>query len=536
MAENAASQSRRAPASLPTEQSTESFWHSEPSSLLKGHRTTRDLPTTADVVVIGSGMTGASVAYHMLSKDFTPKQHECFDPEKDNLDVVMLEAREACWGATGRNGGHCLPLLFEHPHDLSIGHFELDNLRAIRHVIQHKNIDCEFKLQQQGIRAIYDSQHLENVEASLAHLKHHAPDIASHVHLGTSKSELASHHIPSALGAVITDPAAKFWPYKYVAAILTDLLNHPNLFGKFNLQTLTPATSITPPSIDSSRDMWRVSTRRGNIQTKKVVLATNGYISNLLPSFSDLVVPVRGQMSALKPLPSVAGNAILNSSYGFLGAGIDDYLIQRVDRTNPSRGAHLMFGGGRQHDYLSVGATDDSVIDEDTARYLRTRLLDAFDLPEKSGSRTVQFKATHEWTGIMGFSRDELPWVGAVPSRPGLYISAGYTGHGMPNAWLCGKHIGLLVNRDMQHPHLSGQLPRGINSMDSEWSWYDPETNEPKMDVERELALVGLPEAYVVTEERIRKAMGMLEVEAADRADRERGREAAGGTGENASL
>lgn len=90
------------PASLPTEKSTNSFWHSEPSPLLKGHRTTRDLPETADVVIIGSGMTGASVAYHLLSKDGTPAQHKPFDPKNDDVKVVMLEAREACWGATGR--------------------------------------------------------------------------------------------------------------------------------------------------------------------------------------------------------------------------------------------------------------------------------------------------------------------------------------------------------------------------------------------------------------------------------------------------
>lgn len=30
----------------------------------------------------------------------------------------------------------------------------------------------------------------------------------------------------------------------------------------------------------------------------------------------------------------------------------------------------------------------------------------------------------------MGFSRDEHPWVGQVPDKSGLYISAGYTGHG----------------------------------------------------------------------------------------------------------
>lgn len=37
-------------------------------------------------------MTGSSVAHHLLTEAKVG----------EGLDVVMLEAREACWGATGR--------------------------------------------------------------------------------------------------------------------------------------------------------------------------------------------------------------------------------------------------------------------------------------------------------------------------------------------------------------------------------------------------------------------------------------------------
>ena len=76
---------------LPVANSTASFWHSEPSDFLLGHRTTAKLPEYADVVIIGSGITGASAA-HFLQEDERAR----------DLKVVMLEAREACWGATGR--------------------------------------------------------------------------------------------------------------------------------------------------------------------------------------------------------------------------------------------------------------------------------------------------------------------------------------------------------------------------------------------------------------------------------------------------
>jgi len=79
------------PSALPSATSTASFWHTEPSPLLLGHRSTRNLPETVDVVVVGSGITGASIAHSLLN-----------DGHSKGLNVLMLEAREACWGATGR--------------------------------------------------------------------------------------------------------------------------------------------------------------------------------------------------------------------------------------------------------------------------------------------------------------------------------------------------------------------------------------------------------------------------------------------------
>lgn len=59
-----------------------------------------ELPSEASIVIIGSGITGASVAHHLLE-------------QSPHLNVVMLEARTICSGATGRNGGHCKDVSFK---------------------------------------------------------------------------------------------------------------------------------------------------------------------------------------------------------------------------------------------------------------------------------------------------------------------------------------------------------------------------------------------------------------------------------------
>lgn len=82
---------KHARASLPTPTSTKSFWHSEPNEFLLGHRTTQELPPEADIVIVGSGITGASAARFLTE-----------DERANGKSIVVLEAREACWGATGR--------------------------------------------------------------------------------------------------------------------------------------------------------------------------------------------------------------------------------------------------------------------------------------------------------------------------------------------------------------------------------------------------------------------------------------------------
>lgn len=74
---------------MPSENPSQSYWHMQPSEKLLGHRTTSDLPDSADVIIVGSGISGAFAAQTLREK-------------RPELKVIMLEAREACWGATGR--------------------------------------------------------------------------------------------------------------------------------------------------------------------------------------------------------------------------------------------------------------------------------------------------------------------------------------------------------------------------------------------------------------------------------------------------
>lgn len=99
------------PCPLPSKNPTKSFWHSEPDEFLLGHRTTPQLPRHSDIVIVGTGLTGTSAARWLKELD-TPLKSK---------NVLMLEAREACWGATGRVSTFLLHLCAHIDNSASIG-------------------------------------------------------------------------------------------------------------------------------------------------------------------------------------------------------------------------------------------------------------------------------------------------------------------------------------------------------------------------------------------------------------------------------
>jgi glycine/D-amino acid oxidase-like deaminating enzyme len=295
-------------------------------------------------------------------------------------------------------------------------------------------------------------------------LQENHPELGKLVKIITNDSQnpsLSDLRIPTATGAFLQANAASLWPYKLVSWILENLLSE-NEKGRssFNLQTNTLVTHLQ--QTDGS---WIVHTPRGMIATDRVLLTTNAYTSHLLPQFSDLIVPVRGEMSALIPplsmSPASATHKPLEHTYVFIGHGKqninqDDYLVQRPFVTEKGGDGELMFGGGRSYAAnAGLGVSDDSSIDAPAAAYLRRELNVVLDLQNSDH----ELEASYEWSGIMGYSRDGHPWVGEVSEDvglgggKGLFVCAGFTGHGMPNTCLSAKAaVELMLGRDGDVP------------------------------------------------------------------------------------
>ncbi|CAK7563124.1 MAG: hypothetical protein SEPTF4163_000983 [Sporothrix epigloea] len=571
-------------AGLPSANPSASYWLQDPSPLLLGHRTTPQLPETVDVVVVGSGITGSFAADALLEDvDASSSSSSSKSPVKK---VLLLEAREACFGATGRNGGHCQPMVYHSAPDVAM--FELATFHFLERFVAENNVPCDWRtLPGGGVHAYLDADLFALAEALVETLALSRPDLASQVTVvrpdSTANAEntesmgvdtdleiptLHSLRLRGAAGALVQRHAASLWPYKLVAWVLERLITKHSASGAFNLQTNTPVLGISKddssPSSQTDSQWWVVETPRGRVRARAVLLATNGYLSHLLPThLADLVVPVRGQVAALVPpcgstkvetsetVEPAAANvtavststtssssggvsrlcvtvtktghgrttttvkttttshvppARLTHSYVFVGhdhglpdgqGDRDEYLVQRPFTSEsgaagtiqssqvtasssssghasafatssvsavsapPVSGGHFIWGGGRQRAaHAAVGEWRDDFVEPPVARYLCSQLAPVLDVGGEEPP--VPLDAHSEWTGIMGFSRDQNPWVGRVPTSAlsgeridrkdtpsGLYLSAGYTGHGMPSAALCGRAVAGLIKHDL---------------------------------------------------------------------------------------
>ncbi|KAK2690714.1 hypothetical protein QWA68_010471 [Fusarium oxysporum] len=405
-----------------------SFWRSSPGSL-DNHRSTKELPSQCDILIIGAGYSGASLVTHMLSQ-----------PESMDKSIVVLEARQLCSGATGRNGGHIKPDVYnfcsrmasKHGIDAGaeIAKFELANVEAVKNYVLDNKVDCDLTITQ-AVDVQLSEEHNALLKAGYDRLiKAGVSATKSAFYVDGKYAETVSG-VKGAKGA-FKYTTGHLWPYKLIHHMFAEVLEHKNL----NLQTNTPVTSVSAsPEADGS---WSVTTSRGVIKARKIIMATNAYTAALLPEYHEKIIPYRAICSRI-----IAPNPpLLSDSYAIRFSPTDfDYLIPRPDGS-------IIVGGARSayftHTEDWYGSVNDSKVIERAKDYFEGYMQRHFRGWEHSGAHTEQV-----WTGIMGYSADGLPRIGRVPGRKNMFIMGGFTGHGMPQVFLAAKGISRMVLEDL---------------------------------------------------------------------------------------
>jgi gamma-glutamylputrescine oxidase len=158
------------------------------------------------------------------------------------------------------------------------------------------------------------------------------------------------------------------------------------------------------------------------LDAERIVIATDGSGRGLLPELDETLWPARGQVIATAPLDEELFACPHYARQGF------DYWQQLPDR-------RIVLGGFRDFSILT------EMTDDETTTEPIQEALDAF-LQELLGYTP---EVTHRWAGIFGLTQDLLPLVGPVPGHDGVWVAAGYSGHGNVLGLLCGELVAAAI-------------------------------------------------------------------------------------------
>ncbi|KAF3402002.1 hypothetical protein F1880_009924 [Penicillium rolfsii] len=431
---------------LPRSDPTQSYWQCIPHSL--ANTQSESLPSERDYVIIGSGITGLSVAKTLLEHHPT-------------ATVTVLEARTLCSGATGRNGGQMaanageeyMQLAEVHGPEMAgkIARFTLRNLEKMQALIEEYDaVEISEMQKLQKLRVFMTDGKFEDFKKSIARLEADHASMKGIYTIIDADTVLKEYGIHGASGGALL-PAGTVWPYRLVTKVFDSLLQkYP---GRLTIEThtavkaveydenfLTPITTVFP---------YTVRTTRGPMRAATVVYCTNGYSGHLLPSLRGRIHPFKGTMTVQDPGTSIP-NQGASVSWGFHypptydpetkrhGYGL--YYLGQSAKTG-----YLYFGGENTRMDEAVSA-DDSFVASHSVSHLQSVLPRFFGKEDKA-----PWKLVSSWSGIMGFSSDGLPLVGRLSPAftgrrgKGEWIAAAFNGYGMANCLMAGEALALMI-------------------------------------------------------------------------------------------
>jgi len=403
---------------VPIPNPTSPYWLSKPSVYSKWQSPWPN--STVDVAIIGSGMSAMGLARALYQK-------------RPNIRIIIIEARELCSGATGRNGGHIKTMsygtwperkrLMGVDEAIRVTAFEQSHVSEVVTCIQTNNIDCDLELLE-GLDTYYEQGLFQRSITALDDLRKHAPSLAEKYTVYSTREELSRFKCSEKCVGAIGVKCATVWPYRFVTGMLGQLIEKSGLLVETN-------TVVQQVDEREGDDFAVVKTNRGNIQAKHVVHATNGWLGHLVHELRPFISPVRGNV--LRQMPLSAKYRLNNSFWSRYADKDYDYLIQRAQ-------GDIIVGRAS----MGRAATgDDSTTDIQPQAHLRGIPSQIFDLEDQN----FGFKITHAWSGILGYTQDKSPLVGQLPypGRRHQWVCCGYQGLGMVKAFKTGQMVAMMI-------------------------------------------------------------------------------------------
>lgn len=368
----------------------------------------------ADVCVIGAGYTGLSTALFLAEA---------------GLQVVVLEAVKVGFGASGRNGGQ---LVNSYSRDIDtvaqqvdanaaklIGDMAFEGNRIIRERIARYSISCDLK--NGGVFAAFNDKQMHHLEAQQKLWASYGYD---KVELLDKAQLRAIVHTDQYVGGSIDHGGGHMHSLNLALGEAAAIESHG---GK-----IYEHSAVTKIERGASPIVY---TAQGRVLAKKVVVAGNAYLGNLVPELSAKSMPCGSQVVTTEVLSDDMVQDLIPN-----GECVEDcnYLLDYYRITGDNR---LLYGGG-----VVYGARDPSNVEA----LIRPKMLKTFP-------QLKDVKIDFAWTGNFLLTVSRLPQVGILNEH--IYYSQGCSGHGITYTHLAGKVLSEAILGRPERMNAFAQLP-----------------------------------------------------------------------------
>jgi glycine/D-amino acid oxidase-like deaminating enzyme len=380
-------------------------------------RSIRDpLPDSVDIAVVGAGFCGLSAARALA---------------KRGMRVAVLEAETLGWGASCRNGGMVLTgmklpvptLIARYGRTLvqKMYSASLESIDLVEQIIREESIGCAFS-RCGHLEVACKSSHFAAYSEAAERIRREFGHELRVISKDDLRQEIGSDIY---FGGLVNETSAGVNPAQYV----TGLAKAAQRAGAC-LYDHTRVTAVKPEVSNGSR-RFRVSTSRGSLVAREVLLASGAYTTSATPALRRKVIPIGSYIIATEVLPTDLArelsprNRMIYDSKHFL-------YYYRLTPDN-----RMLFGGR-----AAFFPESESTVRE-SAELLRQGMVGVY--PQLRDTK-VEFV----WGGTLDFTFDVMPHCGTIDS---MHFAVGFAGHGVAAAtWMGAKLAGVICGDADDNP------------------------------------------------------------------------------------
>ena len=354
--------------------------------------------TSCDVCIIGAGFTGLSAALYLAEA---------------GVEVVLLDAHRAGWGASGRNGGQVgsmqrlgqgsLEKLVGQDDARKLFDLALDANAHLKALVEKHQIECDLK---PGIaHTLHRARFGDETRAYVDKLNREY----DYQHIRWVPREEMREMVGSEAyhGGTLDALAGHLHPLSFARG-----LARAGVAAGVQLFEMTEVMSWRDGS------PCEVKTAGGTVRASHVILACNGYLGGLSSEVASRVMPINNYVIATEPLGDGLARELIRDDI----AVADSKFVVNYYRLSADK--RMLFGGRESYSYT---------FPRDIKGFVTKAMLEIYP-------QLKDVRIDYGWGGTLAITMNRMPHLSRV--APHVLSSSGYSGQGVALATFSGKILG----------------------------------------------------------------------------------------------